>query len=161
MERYGIQGLTAKLLTSYLQQKQQQVHWWGIVSNWMEIERGVPQGSVLGPLLFLTYINDLPQNITSQSMCLYADDTTFFNRSKNAEELRQTTDKLLEETKVWFNTNRLQLNRDKTSILTLYTKQNKIITNKTRFLGVTLSETLTWKERIDQLKTFWRALCFA
>jgi len=153
LEKYGICDRPKKLITSYLQQRQQQVHFNDTISDWKEIERGVPQGSVLGPLLFLIYINDLPQNVPTGSMVLYADDTSFVNRNSNLENLKKTTKMVLEDAQYWFTANNLQLNKEKTNILTFYTRRNNEITGKTmNFLGVTLSETLMWTEHISLLK---------
>lgn len=153
LPKYGLQGTAKQLLNSYMQQREQQVHWNGQISTWRKMERGVPQGSVLGPLLFLIYINDLPQNIPTQSICLYADDTSLINSGDVLEELKQKTNTTLQEAENWFNINQLQLNREKTNVLTCYTKRNENVTGKTaKFLGVTLTDTLTWTEHTSQLR---------
>ena len=81
LELYGITGITYKLIKSYLQGRHQRVvlknHSSGLCSNWGEITQGVPQGSILGSLLFLLYINDLPQITNDNSkIVLFADDTS-------------------------------------------------------------------------------------
>ena len=63
MEKLGIHGLTLQWFKSYLSERKQYVSLDGIISNMLEIAIGVPQGSILGPILFLIYINDLPQNV--------------------------------------------------------------------------------------------------
>ena len=77
LKSYGIQGNLFNILENYLQNRQQRVVLDGQESDWREILAGVPQGSVLGPLLFLVYINDLPENLRS-SVKLFADDTSIF-----------------------------------------------------------------------------------
>ena len=82
LKAYGVQGELFSLLTNYLQKRKQRVLLNGQTSEWREIISGVPQGSVLGPLLFLMYINDLPDGITS--LCkIFADDTSLFSKVHN------------------------------------------------------------------------------
>ena len=79
LKTYGVEGNLLKLLENYLTDRQQRVVLNGQTSSWQNIYAGVPQGSVLGPLLFLIYINDLPDGLTS--MCkIFADDTSLFSK---------------------------------------------------------------------------------
>lgn len=121
---YGVRGCQANLIASYLQGRKQQVEWNGVTSSSRTVERGVPQGSILGPLLFVLYVNDLPGNIQTKSTCLYADDTTLLNCDKEINDLKEKTKNSIEEAQKWFEVNELQLNKDKTNILTFYSKKN-------------------------------------
>ena len=79
LKTYGVEGNLLKLLENYLTDRQQRVVLNGRTSSWQNIYAGVPQGSVLGPLLFLIYINDLPDGLTS--VCkIFADDTSLFSK---------------------------------------------------------------------------------
>ena len=78
LKQNGIEGSTLSLLSSYLSNRKQRVILNGFTSEWASIESGVPQGSVLGPLLFLIYINDLEANIQS-SIKFFADDTMLYS----------------------------------------------------------------------------------
>ena len=89
----GINGNLLNLLENYLQNRQQRVVLNGTVSEWRNVTAGVPQGSVLGPLLFLVYINDLTDNISSH-MRLFADDSSLFTR---VEGVDQTHEKIVKD----------------------------------------------------------------
>ena len=78
LKSYGIDGLLFNLLESYLHNHKQRVVLNGQTSNWASVNAGVPQGSILGPLLFLIYINDLPDRIKS-NVKLFADETSIFS----------------------------------------------------------------------------------
>ena len=84
----GISGPLLNFFDSYLKERRQRVVLNGIQSDWKNLESGVPQGSVLGPLLFLVYINDLPDKIRA-NMKLFADDSSLFIRASNVNETHQ------------------------------------------------------------------------
>jgi hypothetical protein len=78
MKFYGITGTSSRIMESYLQNRYQRVVINNYSSTWKEVQHGIPQGSVLGPLLFLIYINDLSKSISDKSIpILFADDTSF------------------------------------------------------------------------------------
>ena len=83
LSHYGTSGCSKELLCSYLSDRSQFVDFNGHKSTELHISTGVPQGSVLGPLLFLTYINDLPLVSNIFSMLMYADDTTLYCNVNN------------------------------------------------------------------------------
>ena len=87
LEHYGIRGLPLMILSSYLTNRKQYVSIDGCKSQKRAISVGVPQGSVLGPLLFLIYINDLPRSLTNLKAILFADDTTLFTSSMDIQQL--------------------------------------------------------------------------
>ena len=94
LKRSGIDGQLCALISDFLNNRKQRVVLNGMESSWESIQSGVPQGSVLGPLLFLIYINDLTDNISS-NMRLFADDSSLFIKVRNIQDTQeQLTDDL-------------------------------------------------------------------
>ena len=110
----------------------------------MTITSGVPQGSVLGPLLFILYINDIQNCSTIISNILFADDTTIFYSHAYLKTLNQTIQEEINKIAVWLNINKLSINTE---------KNNKIIeqVRKTTFLGIVVDECLTWNDHLEQI----------
>ena len=111
LRQNGISGNILNLLRNYLQNRKQRVVINGVQSDWEPIYSGVPQGSVLGPLLFLIYINDLTDNITS-NMKLFADDSSLFARVKHVNLIH---DQLVGDLNIitnWANQWKMQFNPD-------------------------------------------------
>jgi len=149
---YGVRGCQADLIASYLQGRKQQVEWNGVTSSSRMVEKGVPQGSILGPILFVLYVNDFPGNIQTRSTCLYADDTTLLNCDKEINNVKEKTKNSIEEAQRWFEAHELQLNKDKTNILTFYSKKTTEVTGSSaRFLGVIFNENLSWNDHLHYL----------
>ena len=107
----GISGNLLAFFENYLENRHQRVVLNGIESDWKKLEAGVPQGSVLGPLLFLVYINDLTDNITSQ-MRLFADDSSLFTCVKGVEETHEKLVKDLHTVTLWAHQWKMVFNPD-------------------------------------------------
>jgi hypothetical protein len=105
-------------------------------SEWKEIQYGVPQGSVLGPVLFLLYINDLP-NITSDlsKPVLFADDTSILISDKDPINFKIKINKLFDMINEWFTTNLLVINYEKTCFLQFQTKNSKMLDIQLNYLN--------------------------
>ena len=163
LEHYGIRGTALSLLESYLQNRKQFVIVNGMKSKEQNITIGVPQGSVLGPLLFLIYINDLPLSTKKMNTVLFADDTTLFSTNSDIFSLRNNISDDLQLVQEWLISNCLTLNILKTYFIIFTTREVpnnlQITIGQTtlerkcagKFLGVTLDERLTFKEHIANI----------
>ena len=166
LEHYGIRDKGLNLIQSYLKNRYQTTEVKGTRSQPILVTKGVPQGSILGPFLFLVYINDLPGCVSSENddITLFADDTSLIFCDKNKESLinrvRYTIDQLL----IWFNANELRLNITKSKIIPfclrptnsdylnkLYDNFEIDITQDIIFLGLRIDSKLLWNTHIDQL----------
>ena len=125
MAHYGIRETSNVWFENYLFEREQFVNINGVDSDIMKIVCGVPQGSVLGPLLFLLYINDLP-NATEFLTLLFADDTTFQFSGDNLDLLFEKSNFELEKASIWFKANKLTLNVKKTKFMLFCDKKSQI-----------------------------------
>ena len=162
MEHYGIRGTALSLFTSYLTGRTQYVEIKGFASPKRSVSLGVPQGSVLGPLLFLLYINDIVNSTNLFSFNLFADDTTLFCENSNPNNLLSVCNRELDKVNSWIIANRLSLNTEKT-VFMLFSGKKRVGTipelffagrpichvEETKFLGIIIDRNLTW---IPQVK---------
>ena len=118
MRSYGIRGSECKWFGNYLEEWRQRVAIDGVYSGWSDIKRGVPQGSILGPLLFTIYVNDLPLVVNSK-IKQYADDTTLYCAANDSVELSYNLNADLMKIEDWIENNGLRLNVFKTQMLLL------------------------------------------
>ena len=114
---YGVRGLAHDWLRSYLFDRSQYVSINGKKSSTRKLEFGVPQGSILGPLLFVIYINDMPNINKSIHFILYADDANIIVTGKTLQIIQKQIQKFIPHLLNWINTNALKLNIDKTKYI--------------------------------------------
>jgi hypothetical protein len=117
LHHYGIRGVALEWLLSCLTDKKQFVWWNGQASRQENLSTGVPQGFVLGPLLFLIYINDLHAAPSILEFVLFADDSNILVSGKDPKQLAKTLTKELEHVIDWFKANKLLLNVSKTKMM--------------------------------------------
>ena len=166
LELYGVQNRELSWFESYLTNRKQICRVNGVDSEIGDIEVGVPQGSCLGPLLFLIYINDLPQAVQDSTVSMYADVTSLCYQSSDITQLNEAINGDLKQLDTWLQGNKLSLNVAKTHSMLVSTKQRhnilqsqnkdldlKICENglqvvqKTKYLGVEIDCSLDWKEQ--------------
>ena len=165
LEHYGIRGIALRWFESYLSSRKQYVFLNGESSKLRAISCGVPQGSVLGPLLFLLYINDLPNISKLLDFYLFADDTNIYCEANTLDELEKIINKELKELRTWLIVNRLSLNIDKTNFV-LFHPYNKPMSHKitiklhknaisekdsVKYLGIIIDSTLSWQFHIESI----------
>jgi hypothetical protein len=110
LEHYGIRGITQLWFKDYLENRKQIVKYDQVRSNEMVIRSGVPQGSILGPILFLLYINDIEQCSKLLSFILFADDTNIFYSNSCLKSLNGILQTEINKVTEWLNVNKLSLN---------------------------------------------------
>ena len=165
LEHYGIRGCALQWFRSYLSDRKQYVSVNGSNSDLLSITCGVPQGSVLGPLLFLIYINDLPNASKRLTFYLFADDTNIYYESKDLTNLTKIVNKELRLVKKWLDANKLSLNIDKTNYIIFHSSSSNVPSGSgikigkkqikrvkfVKFLGILLDEHLCWKYHLSEL----------
>ena len=177
----GVEGKTLLWFKSYFRKRYQrvtltsnvngQIYYW----TWKRITQGVLQGSILGLLLFLIYINDLPKtvNVIAEPV-LFEDDTTIFITSSNKSDLDLKATTAFNLVNEWLNTNFLRINLSKTHFMQFTrsnkpksylptTNLNKLIqsVSNTKSLGIYINDTINWKNHIDHILTKLSVACRA
>jgi hypothetical protein len=172
LNKYGIRGKANNLFASYLSGRKQFVGIDGINSEVLPVHVGVPQGSVLGPLLFILYTNDLNYLLEQYKKIFFADDTTVFIFNENPDELIKDLRKCTENIIDWCNYNKLSLNCTKTKLMIFtnrkVTFQPLIVKGKEiervksyKYLGLHIDEKLKHKIHLKKLTAKMSSLCYA
>lgn len=176
MDRYGIRGIPLQLFKSYLSNRTQRVidineRGERVVSNDRLIQRGVPQGSILGPLLYLIYTNDVV-NVTNNRIVLFADDTSVLFWADDLEGCKRDIEVTLKNLNNWFTSNNLLLNINKTKLLVFGPRREQELgiklgkdeiesTESLSFLGVNLDRQLDWRTHVSLLAGSMARYCYA
>ena len=160
LDHYGIRGSTYNWIEAFLTDRTQQVLVEGATSDSIPVISGVPQGTVLGPLLFLLFINDLPDCVQSRTR-LFADDCILYRQIKTQQDcaiLQEDLNKLAAWEQKWgmaFHPDKcstIRISRSRNPITTDYTLKGHTLTTEdyTKYLGVELQSTFSWNRHIDQ-----------
>lgn len=176
--KYGIRGISNNLIKSYLTDRSQTVCLTSVDSHTkrttyserVPITQGVPQGSILGPLLFLIFVNNIQNNIHISSLYQFADDTSCIVAEDNISNLSVKATQVVSEMAYWADKNKQQLNINKTGLMvfknqapvSLYVPLNgqsikQLDTMK--FLGVNLDKELCWSEQVNCVLTKVNSAC--
>ncbi|HBI40008.1 MAG TPA: hypothetical protein DDY16_03550 [Tenacibaculum sp.] len=162
LEKYGVRGNALALFTSYLDSRSQFIKLGEVNSSTLPIDFGVPQGSILGPLLFLIYINDLPL-ATNFFIKLYADDAVLCAQNEDLKALETEVNFELDKVWAWLFSNKLTLNIKKSKCMIISKKRKKQSIRVTidgseleqcssyKYLGVIFDKNLNWKPHINHL----------
>ena len=168
MRRVGVDGNLLVWFENYLNDRYQQVTIHGEISRPIPVLSGVPQGSILGPLLFLVYVNDLPENTTSSSVALFADDTKCDRAIRTTEDVKHLQCDL-EIINEWCRTWRMNLNQSKSGLLTVTRNRKKVLSsyqltndnptntsiinkrNVQKDLGVLITPDLKWNHQVSSV----------
>ena len=166
LEHYGFRGHSLLFLESNFTDRRQYISTNNCKSNTRSIKYGVPQGSILGPLLFLLFINDIQYVSQNIDLRLFVDDTAISLHHKDIDVLMQDGKITMKEIMTWFETNKLSLSLSKSNFILFHGKQKnsqRQITNITighkaiprtysaKYIGLTLDENLSWDAHIDNV----------
>ena len=163
LQHYGIRDTALAWIKSYLDDRTQFVQFGSHRSYPRKISCGVSQGIIIGPLLFIIYINDLPNVSSLTQSLLFADYTSIFCSHKDANHLVSIVNNELAKITIWLKVNKLSLNLTKTNFMIFHPRQKKVNVNvrltlentvtkqvkQTKFLGVLIDQHLSWKPHID------------
>lgn len=149
LQTLGVGGSVLRVFDSYLCNRLQVLSVGGAGSEPKLVEHGVPQGSVVGPVLFLVMMNDIGQ---LGNILMFADDTTIVSKGPTPNEARLNATEVFEAAKIWFRSNGLSLNQDKTQeMVCTLARINQDTTKEVKLLGFIIDQRLTWDGHVNHV----------
>lgn len=151
LKHYNIAGNALNIIRTYLSNRTQFVEIDNGRSTLRDITYGVPQGSVLGPILFIMYINDLSSSSIDTNLVLYADDATLINWNKDANQVQSMSSEAERQAEEFFASIKLKMNTDKTQRITISLKTVNVNSDPVKLLGFYIDSKLTWNAHTTNL----------
>lgn len=181
LEGYGVRGVALHWFQSYLSDRTQAVSIFKegdkVISDLLGLKTGVPQGSLMGPVLFIVYINDLSSAVAVGNMTVvnYADDTSILVGADTFGSAVQKAGMAMQRAGEYYRKSQLVLNSEKTKIVLFRTKQSTVTTpdeiiidntkylmsSNTKFLGIYMDEFLTWDTHVEQVSSRLSSVCYS
>ena len=168
LKSVGLDDNSLNWFKSYLSSRQQVTSIDNTLSSSLPVSVGVPQGSILGPLLFIIYINDMPNIVKHCKILLYADDTLLYYSSKSACDIEKYVNEDLNLISQLLDQNLLTLNCKKSKFvlfgsnsrlksftnISIHVNEHQLARERTfKYLGITFSENLTWSDHLNNIST--------
>ena len=165
-EYYGVSGKELKWFRNYMTNRSHVVHCHGETSERMYVKTGVPQGSVLCPIMFLLFINDISQSVTQAFINMFADDASLYTMGTNFNEINDNLQNNVNNVYDWYTNNRLAVNVSKTNVMLITNKNGQHHEHKLKinikehaleqvksmhYLGVDVDENLMWDVHVKNL----------
>ena len=160
LEAYGFSLDSLNLLHSYLTNRLQRVKINGTYSNWQQVKSGVPQGSVLGPLLFNLFINDFIYAVENSQVCNFADDNTIYSCEDSIDNILRSLKGDIDNALKWFKDNRMVANPDKFQVIFMGLEKGQKVsleingqpiktTEEVKLLGITIDSKLQFHNHVE------------
>ena len=169
LQQLGFGGTSISWIRSYLTARTQQVRMNDVLSGRCEVESGVPQGSILGPVLFIAFTTDFSKNFQDCKISAYADDTQLLVVGKTVQEVKNKVEETLSRAQTWFSENSLKINPTKSEVMIFGPKNQNLEqvnitvyedgvaktiarTAKMKILGVVIDNKLTWEWHVKKIR---------